>query len=158
MARSAPLKQRKSITLCLIYIFMQCITEKGYTACRALREWKRARSDAFFRQQCLPGVFHVNRLCFQKDKCEKATWAVFIWCRRTKLNPNIWMERIRCTEIAWLWRETTLTIFSGNALLTVDANRCDSAVCPRTNSRYFVLFWYPLCTLSNAWERGVGGE
>lgn len=95
-------------TGCLICIFMQCIKEKGYTACRAWSEWKKSLIWCFFflRQRCLSCVFDVKSLHFWKDKREKVTWTGVIWCRRTKLNPNIWMERMRCPEIAEVRRET----------------------------------------------------
>lgn len=105
-----------------------------------------------FLKQCLPGVFDVKRLCFRKDKCEKVTWTGVIWCRRTKLNPNIWMERIRCPEIAGVRREThCLPIFSGTALLTVDANRDVTVSTGQPSQGFLYCFDIHLCTLSNTW-------
>lgn len=129
-------------TGCLICIFMQCITEKGYAACRARRKWKRAWSDAFFSQQCLPGVFDVKRLRFRKDKWEKVTWTGHL-VQEDKGKP-----KHLDTE-----GEAMPTIFSGTALLTVDVSRDVTVSTGQPPLGFLYCFDIHLCTLSNSWGK-----
>lgn len=117
-------------------------------------EWKRAWSDVFLNTHSnVFQVFLVWKDCFQKDKCEKVDMCHLM--QEDKVKPKHSEGKDTVPWDGWgMEGDAPSTIFSGTALLTVDANRDVTVSTGQPPLGFLNRFDIHLCILSNSWGGG----